>query len=444
MLLTDQQWVQLESIFAKVTLDSHGRKAFLIPIARSVQKDAASAPFAEWLAIPGADDFVVIMRHVIQKAQEPALEKSFVHGLKKIALNLEDQEILSSLLEFLIDPQRSPSPEPNDAVVSPRPISQEAHQIINQSIGLFEKSAYERKELVTNTIAKSLRNAEKLAWNLIHSGLLKLGTDAKAEDISKALLSSELPIKLLDEIVRSWNRQPSAYQFIRADAPEFHMIKEILVMESLPHEDRNQFRHALLEAKHSATSQGASSDVDVPVQKEDERMLDYLKKLIQQTWLLLTSDQKNLSEALRLLLNPRDTVLYERTRLLGKVRFIQEPNAGNDDQYRNGVNEKVVAQHLINALAGRERIVEEPSKVLKQELSRMSEEEELLVMIVTDKRELLSYLELLKQSFPSVQTIGLKPYEGKKYSDVTHHLDWIEKKIPPPYVMKLDDGPAHR
>jgi len=271
-----------------------------------------------------------------------------------------------------------------------------------------------------------------------------LGTDAKAEDISKALLSSELPIKLLDEIVRSWNRQPSAYQFIRADAPEFHMIKEILVMESLPHEDRNQFRHALLEAKHSATSQGASSDVDVPVQKEDERMLDYVKKLIQQTWLLLTSDKKNLSESLRLLLNPRDTVLYERTRLLGKVRFIQEPNAGNDDQYRNGVNEKVVAQHLINALAGRERIVEEPSKVLKQELSRMSEEEELLVMIVTDKRELLGYLELLKQSFPSVQTIGLKPYEGKKYSDVTHHLDWIEKKTPPPYVMKLDDGPAHR
>ena len=341
MLLTDQQWVQLESIFEKVPLDSHGRKAFLIPIARSVRRDVADSPFAEWLAIPGADDFVVIMRYVIQKAQEPALERSLVHGLKKKALNLEDQETLSSLLEFLIDPQRSPSPEHNDAVVSARAISQEAQQIISQSVDLFEKSACERKDLVASTIAKSLRNAEKLASNLIKSGLLELATDAKVEDISRALLSSELPIKLLDDIVRAWNRQPSAYQFIRTDAPEFHMIKEILVMESLPHEDRNQFRHALLEAKHSATSQGTSSDVDVPVQKEDERMLDYVKKLIQQTWLLLTSDQKNLSEALRLLLNPRDTVLYERTRLLGKVRFIQEPNAGNDDQYRNGITEKI-------------------------------------------------------------------------------------------------------
>ena len=65
-------------------------------------------------------------------------------------------------------------------------------------------------------------------------------------------------------------------------------------------------------------------------------------------------------------------------------------------------------------------------------------------MTVADKRERLSYLDLLKQSFPSVQPIGLSPYEGDIYAQVTHHLDWIEKKIPREYVMKLDDGPAHR
>jgi hypothetical protein len=444
MLLTDQQWVQLESIFAKVTLDSHGRKAFLIPIARSVRMDAANAPFAEWLDIPGDNDFVVIMRYVIQKAQEPALEKALLQGLQSRALNQQDQDTLTSWLESPTQHQRPPDIEITDDVIQTLSISQGAQKVLRQSIQLFEKNANARKQFVIDTISNALSCAKDLASNLKNLERLNLSPNANGEDIAKKLVENDLPVKLLDDIVDHWSRVPIGNKFIAEDASEFHLIKEILVMESLPAEDRSQFRHALLEANDHASSPGPSSELDVTVHKEDGRMLDYIEKLVRQTWLSLTMDQERLSEALRILLSQRKADLHERTRLLSKVRFVTEPSEADDNQYRNGLTPNSIAEHLINALAGRVRKVENPLAVLTRDLDRMSREKVLVVMTVADKRERLSYLDLLKQSFPSVQPIGLSPYEGDIYAQVTHHLEWIEKKIPREYVMKLDDGPAHR
>jgi hypothetical protein len=74
----------------------------------------------------------------------------------------------------------------------------------------------------------------------------------------------------------------------------------------------------------------------------------------------------------------------------------------------------------------------------------MSRENELVVIKVADKRELQSYLDLLKKSFPSVRPLCFSPYEGDVYSEVTHHLEWIEQKIPKEYVMKFESGSTHR
>jgi hypothetical protein len=249
MLLTDQQWVQLESIFAKVTLDSHGRKAFLIPIARSVRMDAANVPFAEWLAIPGDNDFVVIMRYVIQKAQEPALEKALLQGLQSRALNQQDKDILTSWLDSPTQHQRPPDFEITDEEIVTLSISQGSQKVLRQSIQLFEKNANDRKQFVIDTISNALSCAKDLASNLKNSGLLNLLPNTNGEDIAKALVENDLPVKLLDDIVDHWSRLPLENKFIAEDASEFHLIKEILVMESLPAEDRSQFRHALLEAK---------------------------------------------------------------------------------------------------------------------------------------------------------------------------------------------------
>jgi hypothetical protein len=99
MLLTDEQWAQLKSIFLRIPLDDSGRQAFLIPIARSVGRNVTEAPFAEWLAIPGANIFFDLMRNVIQTSGEPALEKALLGGLKSIALNQRDIGTLNSWLE---------------------------------------------------------------------------------------------------------------------------------------------------------------------------------------------------------------------------------------------------------------------------------------------------------------------------------------------------------
>jgi len=444
MLLTDQQWDQLESIFAKVTLDSHGRKAFLIPIARSVRMDAANAPFAEWLDIPGDNDFVVIMRYVIQKAQEPVLEKALLQGLQSRALNQQDKDTLTSWLESPSQRQRPADFEITDDEMKTLSISQGAKNVLRKSIQLFEKNANDRKQFVIDTISNALSCAKDLASNLKNSERLNLSPNATGEDIAKALVENDLPVKLLDDIVDRWSRFPIGNKFIAEDASEFHLIKEILVMESLPAEDRSQFRHALLEANDHASSPGPSFDLDVTVHKGDKRMLDYIEKLVRHAWLSLTMEQDRLSEALRILLSQRKADLNERMRLLSTVRFVTEPSEADDNQYRNGVTPNSIAEHLINALAGRVRKVENPLAVLTRDLDRMSREKVLVVMTVADKRERLSYLELLKQTFPSVHTIGLSPYEGEIYAQVTHHLEWIEKKIPREYVMKLDDGPAHR
>ena len=104
--------------------------------------------------------------------------------------------------------------------------------------------------------------------------------------------------------------------------------------------------------------------------------------------------------------------------MLSKVRFVTEPSEADDNQYRNGLTANSIAEHLINALAGRVRKVENPLAVLTRDLDRMSREKVLVVMTVADKRERLSYLDLLKQSFPSVQPIGLSPYEGDIYAQL--------------------------
>jgi hypothetical protein len=121
--------------------------------------------------------------------------------------------------------------------------------VLRQSIQLFEKNANDRKQFVIDTISNALSCAKDLASNLKNSGLLNLLPNTNGEDIAKALVENDLPVKLLDDIVDHWSRLPLENKFIAEDASEFHLIKEILVMESLPAEDRSQFRHALLEAK---------------------------------------------------------------------------------------------------------------------------------------------------------------------------------------------------
>jgi hypothetical protein len=433
MLLTDEQWAQLKSIFLRIPLDDSGRQAFLIPIARSVGRNVTEAPFAEWLAIPGANIFFDLMRNVIQTSGEPALEKALLGGLKSIALNQRDIGTLNSWLESPSQHKRTRSFTITEDVIENLSISQDAKSVLRQSIQLVQKNAIKKEQVVLKTISKALSCARDLASNLVDSGKLNLVQDANCDAIAKALLDSELPIKLLDDIVSHWAKFPTRFRFIKEDAPEFRLIKDILVLESLPTEDRSQFRFALLEASDQVSGQLLSSELDVSVQKEDGRMLDYIEKLIRQTWLSFTLNEEDLSGALRILLNPKRADIDERQRWLRRVRFVEEPSKADDNQYRNGLTENSIAEHLINALAGRERKVENPTTVLTQELDRMSEENELVVIKVADKRELQSYLDLLKKSFPSVKPLCLGPYEGARYSEVTHHLEWIEQKTPKEY-----------
>jgi hypothetical protein len=433
MLLTDQQWAQLEAIFSRIQLDVSGRQALLIPIARSVGMNVAESPFAIWLTIAGARDFFVIMRNVIQTAEEPSLEKALLVGLKSNALNLEDKSTLTSWLESPSQHKRTGSFTITEDVIGNLSISHDAKSVLRQSIQLVQQNAIEKEQVVLKTISKALSCARDLASNLVDSGKLNLVPDANCDAIAKALLDSELPIKLLDDIVSHWAKFPTGFRFIKEDAPEFQLIKDILVLESLPTEDRSQFRFALLEASDQVSGQLLSSELDVSVQKEDGRMLDYIEKLIRQTWLSLTLNEEDLSGALRILLNPKRADIDERQQLLRRVRFVEEPSKADDNQYRNGLTENSIAEHLINALAGRERKVEKPVVVLKWDLDRMSKENELVVIKVADKRELQSYLDLLKKSFPSVKTLCLGPYEGERYSEVTHHLEWIEQKTPKEY-----------
>ena len=220
MLLTNEQWDVLESIYIRVAplLDNSGREAFLIPIARSVGKSVQDSPFARWLTIPGANDFIVIMRSVIQSQNEPLLEKSLILVLLQRSLNTEDQEVLKSWLEQAeSNSSSSPAPSPKYERVEMRLESQDAKEILEESINVFKAYDTQQKQLLIATISNTLRTAKDLASNLIKSGCLNLQPDANEEALAESLLSHEFPIKLLDDIVSAWLRNPKGYYFVAQD-----------------------------------------------------------------------------------------------------------------------------------------------------------------------------------------------------------------------------------
>jgi hypothetical protein len=444
MRLSNQQWDDLQTIFLKnpPLLDGGERDAFLIPIARSVGKKIHESPFARWLSIPGADDFFEIMRELIQSQQEPLLEKSLVLALLKRSLAPVDQNTLNAWLKQTErNPPTKQVPPANDDSLGRRLSSDAAKEVLQASIQVFNDYEAEQKKLLKTTITNTLRTAKDLASNLIKSGCLQLQSTANEDAIAESLLSHDFPIKLLDDIVTAWSKRPKDFLFVAQDASEFDVIKETLVMESLPSEDRKMFRHALIAAKHSMENQDLSQSIDVRFGKNDNRLLVHTEMLIRKTWLILTLDPENVSDALRLLLNPKNGNPHDRTRLLAKVQFLKEPPLENDSQYLNGINERDVAQKLLDVLDGEVHERDDPVEDLKRDLQRISEEDEIVVMIIPDKRKLPNYLSLLNKSFPSVKCIGLSPSRGTRYSDVTRHLVRIGKAIPYAYVMQRADDP---
>jgi hypothetical protein len=154
MLLTDQQWAQLEAIFSRIQLDVSGRQALLIPIARSVGMNVAESPFAIWLTIAGARDFFVIMRNVIQTAEEPSLEKALLVGLKSNALNLEDKSTLTSWLESPSQHKRTGSFTITEDVIGNLSISHDEKMVLARLLQLFQRNPL-AKEQIANTAAWS-------------------------------------------------------------------------------------------------------------------------------------------------------------------------------------------------------------------------------------------------------------------------------------------------
>ena len=451
MQLNDQQWKKLGEIFGRITLDQSARQAFIIPIARAVDKYPDDAPFASWQTISGHADFFTIMSNVIQRSDEPALRNALVCEVRQRSLREADKQTIDSWFQSgrivevpEITNEHRETVTDGTKDIGSLGISPELSEILAQSIKEFEAYRQKQQKLVIDTIAKLLDAADALKSNIVDAEILSLtkptesatASTIDSQQIAAALLNQPRPIDTLCDIVDQWSELPSKFNFLKEDAYEFHAILDILAIHSLPNEDRNQVRTAMLRARAQLLAKEPSSNLAMPFSSENKLAVDYAVTLLRQTWIVLYESNEKISEMLRLLLNRKPASQAEKFRLLRKVRILNEPPDASDDEFIYGLTVNTVAQHLVNEIEGFESPVGDPVSHLKNTiLPRLARRNEFAVMFVSNRRKMNDYLSLLDKDFPGVLCICLADIEANQYRAVTFTVRSILENLPQAYLL---------
>lgn len=432
MHLTPIQWNELEAIFLRTPQDDHMRSSLLIALSREVRKTINDAPFASLATIPDAPSFFEMLRDVVERSNERALSRTLVGYVSKQSLNTTDVEKLKSWIEH------------SNAQRSQDQVDEEGTTIGNPStdcIGSSSTQSSESKEsnCVQDTIAKVLGDAPGLLRNLVASNLLALAEDRGPDAVARALCSpenDELPIKLLNSIVRKWDGSRESLRFDAKDSDDFHAVKDLLVIRSLPDGDRGKLVAAIQRAKNFLSQEAQNAPVPCGVSKTYEDEKGYLQRLVHQLWCQSKSDPELAAEHLKLLFHPKPADGKKQQRILRLVRFLKEPSVASDGEHFSGLSIRDVAQHIYQEFTLRNERLTDPLQHLQEVIipDHCTDEGGLLVMFVSDRRTMNSYLQLLNDALPEVLCIELQSEVGNQYATVTYFVEKILEYLPAEYA----------
>lgn len=321
------------------------------------------------------------------------------------------------------------------ASTEPHKIGSEKSEVLSEGNVEIENRVQTQQDLVIDTIERLLEETKELKSNLVNTKVLSLPENAESQEIAQALLSQDRPIDTLRNIVRYWRDNPNKFTFSKNDACEFHAIMDILALHSLPIEDCNQVRSAMLRAKNQLQKRELSSPVKMPISASNKVAIDYTKTLLRQTWIILNEPGEKVVAMLQLLLDRKPSSQSDRFRLLNRVRILNEPPDSNDEEFLGGLTLERVAQHLINEIEGLVSPVEDPVSHLRDViLPDLYSWNDIVVMIVSNQRKLNEYLGFIKKEFPSVLCLCLSDVEANPYRAVTYTVNSILDNVPKAFL----------
>ena len=300
-------------------------------------------------------------------------------------------------------------------------------------------------DCIEETVEQLLQDAPGLLKSIVDSKVLDLVSEQSPSPaaVAKCLLNppnNDLPIITLEHIVSVWYQQRSMFRFEARDANEFHAIKDLLVIRSLPTDDRNKIVAAIQRAKNTLQRSTGNGAVPCKVSKSYEAEQRFVQRLVYQIWCEAHEDTKLRAENLKILFHPQTGSENKRQRLLRRVRFIDEPSVANDTQYFNGHTIKDLAQHIVRECERKQYEIEDPLKhLLEVTIPRNDRDSGLLVMYVADRRTMNETLQLLDQHLPQIVCLELQPVVGNQYVKVSTYVDYIYDDLPPEYRDKATD-----